>query len=309
MSILNQASDGLPSVLMALVRALRAFGPQSKDDLLALCCPPSLQDHTSGFADQKLGKATLARWTQLGLFMVADDGRIQLHPQVANMPDTGLAEVRALGHLLRTLLLSPENNEELNEPRGHRAADVTLALSWALAQDVYSLPGGAYDPIGRLEQQQFGVEEPYAFRNNTRWNGFRAWAPLLGFGWTEKDGRASLLVVDPTDAVRDALSLVFEDAHELSIDSWISRVGQALPVLDGGIYRTKVEARLDEASWRRTTQTEVSVSLSAALLGLEVDGSVRLDRRSDAPHRSLLGRAHREIKQVSHVVWKEGPHA
>ena len=36
MGILNTASDGLPSVLVALVRTLRSQGPLSRDELLAL---------------------------------------------------------------------------------------------------------------------------------------------------------------------------------------------------------------------------------------------------------------------------------
>lgn len=41
MSILNRASDGLSSVLVALWRALLAYGPMPEGDLLGLCAPPS----------------------------------------------------------------------------------------------------------------------------------------------------------------------------------------------------------------------------------------------------------------------------
>lgn len=309
MSILNLDSDGLPSVLMALVRALRFFGPQSRDDLLALCCPPSLEDNSSSFRGQKHGKSTLKTWTELGLFQEDADGRLHLQEEIATMPTERFREMRAMGTLLRTITFAPQNNQGIATEERPLSSDVSLALSWALAQDVYSLPGGTYGAIGGLENQQFGTSGPYAFQNDTRWNGFKFWAPLLGFGWIERDGGASVLVVDPTDAVRDALAQVFADMNELPIDNWVSRVGEALPVLDGGTYRTKVEARLDERAWRPTSDTEISVSLAAALLGLEADGTLKLERRSDAPHRSLLGRAHREVKQASHVVWQGGARA
>ena len=225
------------------------------------------------------------------------------------MPRQGLPEVRALGGLLRNIVLNPMNNQELNQDGGQLAADLTLALSWTLAQDIYALPGGTYASIGTLEQSQFGSSMPYAFRNDTRWNGFRAWAPLLGFGWTEKKSGGVSLVVDPTAAVRETLPQVFGDVRELPVDNWVRRAGESLPVLDGGAYRKKVEARLDESAWRPTRDTEVSVSLSAALVRLEGEGVLGLEERSDAPHRSLLGRRHRELRQVSHVVWKEAEHA
>jgi hypothetical protein len=181
-------------------------------------------------------------------------------------------------------------------------ADLTLALCWVLAQDIFVLPGGAYKYIAPLEARQFGTSEPYAFRNDTRWNGFRAWAPLLGFGWTEVAQGNPLLVVDPTPAVLDALPAVFGAMPELPIEDLLRRLADVLPVLDGGNYRNQVEARLISPAWRSTSPYEISVSLSAALKRLDNSGVIRLQARADAPKRTLLGRGHRELELVSHVV-------
>lgn len=305
MGVLNQTNDGLPSVLMALVRALRYFGPLVKDELLAVCCPPTLECHNSGFKTGFQGSQTLTRWTQLGLFIEDRDQRLTLHPDVEKLPSHGLDEVRALGPVLRSLLLAPSNNEQLNVPGGEFAADITLALSWALAQDIYAISGRSYKGVvAPLELSQFGISDPYPFRNDSRWPGFKAWAPLIGFGWLDK----SEIVIDPTVAVRQALPVVFGNHEKLAIEEFLTRVADSVPVLDGGAYRNKVEARL-ETSWRSTRDHEISVSLSMALKRLHETKEVDLKSLADAPKRTLLGRGHRELEQVSHVVKLESARA
>lgn len=295
MGILNQASDGLPSILIALLRAMRHFGPLPRAELLARCCPPALQQITSS----KLGSATLTRWTQLGLFQ-DDADLVRLHPDTPAMPTERVAELAAISKLLRRILLAPANNLEINTPEPALAGDFTLGLSWALAQDVFALPGGVHREVEKHMLPQFS-ESPIAFQNDTRWNGFRAWAPVLGFGWTEAVGGSPLLVVDPTDAVRDELPDLFSRNPELPIGDFLARLAERVPVLDGGMYRRAVEERLAPASWRATASHEVSISLSAALVRLDRAGAIRLTSRGDAPKKTLLGRSHRNMEQVSHI--------
>lgn len=307
MGILNRPSDGLPSVLFALVRTLRALGPMPEAELLAICAPAALQDHATTFEDGKQARQTLRRWRQLGLFEEID-GKITLIYEARAVDVTGLAGVFRLGGLLRKLVLNAENNAQLNAPEGELAADLTLALSWALAQDVLTMPGGAYSELNELDIRQL-PNPPSAFQNDTRWTGFKEWVPLLGFGWTESKGRGSLLVVDPSAAVRDVLPAIFKSRKELPIDEFTEAIALEIPVLDGGVYRRAVEGRLEPGTWRPTQPHEISVSLSVALQRLDVLDVFRLVARADAPKRTLLGRGFREIGQVSHVVLEGGRHA
>lgn len=297
MGILNLQSDGLPSVLVALVRALRTVGPLDREGLLELACPPTLQVHTAGFERDRHGAKTLLRWTQLGLFHERD-GKVSLHADVHGLPRGGYAELAALSGVLRRFVLSAENNVEVDGEHDSPAADFTFALSWALAQDTLALPGGAHSQIGPIETRQFGASSPYPFQNDTRWNGFRHWAPFLGFGWAENSG----LVVDPTTAVREELDSVFGQLGELPISGLIFHLSERLPVLDQGMYRRRVESRLSPASWRATADHEISVSLSVSLKRLHESGHIRLEARGDAPKRMLLGRGHRSLEAVSHVL-------
>jgi len=222
------------------------------------------------------------------------------------LPDDGYREVRALAPLLRRIVLDPTNNRDLNVPEGELAADFTLGLSWLLAQDLFAIRGGPYVHVEPLVALQFGASEPKAFRNSDRWTGFRAWAPLLGFGWTDVQGA---YVVDPTPAVRDALPEVFGTLGELATEEFLRRLAGLLPVVDGGEYREQVESRLARHAWRATERHEISVSLSTALKRLDAAQLLRLEARGDAPKRQLLGRRHRRLEQVSHVVWRGATHA
>jgi hypothetical protein len=304
MGILNRASDGLPSVLVVLVRTLRKMGPMKRDELEALVAPPSLQQVSTTFDDGKMVRQTLNRWSQIGLF-VETDGEIALTEECTAGPTDGIMGLRALGAQFRRLVLAPKNNEDLVRVEPDQAADFTRALCWVLAQDPFQLTTGNYDElVSRMEINQFR-EEPWAFHpNSTRWHGFLDWAPLLGFGWRSSlslSSRSTAFIADPTEAVADALPSVFGARAELPEADFFRELARVLPVVDGGTYRTSIEARLSENKWRPTAAHEVSPSLSLSLFRLEEAGHLVLESRSDAPHRTMLGQGFTEIKRLSHL--------
>src|SRR5881275_299649 len=135
MSILNRPSDGLLSVLLALRRALIAYGPQPETRLLELCAPNS-----DALSDPGMARRTLTRWKQFGLFVDNDnDGVIALGSMVKRIEPDDLTGLRSA--LLR-LVLAAENNPSLTSDRDgdeearaekSKASDFSLAASWALA--------------------------------------------------------------------------------------------------------------------------------------------------------------------------------
>lgn len=292
MSILNRPSDGLLSVLLALRRALIAYGPQTEARLLELCAPPSVVP--DGKPD--MARKTLTRWKQLGFFRDVD-GHVQLHPNVARIGADDIAGVRAA--VLR-LVLASENNPALTtdsgeDHEGSKASDCTRAAAWVLGQDPYSFPANYKGGVESLQATQ-GVD-PRPFTNDTRWAGFAEWAVFLGIGWNAaKVG----LVLDPAFAVRVVLHEVLDGATELPQDIFFARLAQALPVVDGGRYRTAAESQITRP-WHPSGHNQVSPCLSAALLSLEARGDLRIEARSDAPQRVLLGREGRELRPISHV--------
>ena len=292
MSILNRPSDGLLSVLLALHRGVLAYGPQSEAALLDLVAPSTVVP--DGKPD--MARKSLTRWTQLGFFS-SDDGIVTLSPAIATVAPNDADRLRAV--VLR-LVLAPENNPAFSlagddDQEGSKASDATRALAWVLAQDPYTFPSG-HKNVEQLQSSQ-GVE-PTPFVNDTRWFGFSEWATFLGAAFTS--GKFGL-VPNPSFAVRTALDEVFGTVDELAQAEFFTRLADALPVIDGGRYRAVVEAQTARP-WRTHRSNEVSPSLSAALLTLEASRVLRLEMRSDATTRVLLGRADRELRSISHVV-------
>src|SRR5882672_4140 len=292
MSILNRASDGLLSVFLALRRAVLAYGPLSDSDLLELAAPSSVVP--DGKPD--LARKTLSRWKQLGFF--ADiDGVVSLNPGVANIARDDLMGLRTA--ILR-LILAPENNpaflESDEDYDASKASDCTRAIAWTLAQDPYAFPAKYKGGVESLQDAQ-GVN-PRPFVNDTRWAGFAEWATFLCIGWSST---RSSFVPDPAVALRSTLHDVFAELTEMPQADFFGGLADALPVVDGGRYRVAVESQIAR-QWRDSRATEISPSLSAALLRLEASGELRIEARSDAPQRMLLGRGGSPLRAVSHVM-------
>ncbi len=110
-------------------------------------------------------------------------------------------------------------------------------------------------------------------------------------------------VVDPTDALRDALPEIFSSGRELSGPAFVERTAATLPVLDGGAYRTQVEGALKESAWPRPRPGLLSSSLSRAILRLDREGAITLANRSDTEGVvTLTGTDMRTWREVSHVA-------
>ena len=82
----------------------------------------------------------------------------------------------------------------------------------------------------------------------------------------------------------------------------VERAALILPVLDGGVFRKKVEAALEESSWPRLRVGRVSTSLSRAVQRLDSEGTIKLVNKSDAMGVvTLTGPASRDWRVVSHI--------
>jgi hypothetical protein len=309
MSVLNRPSSGLPNVLIVLYRCVLAHGPLPRSRLLGLCGPPA-----ATAADAKMPQKTLGTWKKLGLFEVRDDDTVRLSPALpaaARDPLTGPAR---LPDTLRQLVFRPENNANLwgrddgpdaddpDAPSGVRAADFTRGACWCLAVRP-RLPRETtvrkmWDGVDTLQQST--LEKGYtAFVNDTRWAGFAAWAPFLGFGWSSV---SQPLVVDPTQAIRHELPQVFGEDTQLTQRQFFDRLAERVPILDGGPYRQEVEAKLLAGRWERPPDGVLSESLSVALERLSAAGVLELEDRADTERRTLSGPGGRQTRTFSHVI-------
>lgn len=306
MSLLNRPSDGLLSVLLALRRAILAYGPQPEDRLVGLCAPASVVPG----AKPDMARRTLTRWRQLGFFQQDSKGRLTLSPEIATI---GADDTDGLRAALLRLILDPTNNATLIAEKGSSpeddterslGSDFTRAACWTLAQDPYRFTA-KWRSVGGVGVERLQTEQsvkPVPFVNDVRWQGFEEWAAFVGIAW--KTVEPSRLVLDPSFAIRSVLPKVFDRTRDLDQRTFLARLAQQLPILDDGQYRTLVQSGI-EKPWRSLGSNEISPCLSVALLHLEENGRIELQTRADAAQKLLLGRDGRELRPLSHIHYSQ----
>jgi hypothetical protein len=291
-TVLNRTNDGLFNVLIILVRALVRFGPQGRDQLILSCGGEYFTEENNQLSQ------TLTRWTQLGLFGT-EDGKVTLSPaHLSQLGKTADEAETRLPAIARSIALSTENNERFWDGDGAKCADLSRGMAWMLAQDVYQLDSSTKSLLVLETQQLKDSGTQKIFQNERDLPALREWMLYLGFA---RDGMQ--WVVDPTDALRDALPEIFSSGRELSGPAFVERAASTLPVLDGGSYRVLVEGALKESAWPRSRAGLVSSSLSRAILRLDREGAITLANRSDTEGVvTLTGTDMRTLREISHVA-------
>jgi hypothetical protein len=107
---------------------------------------------------------------------------------------------------------------------------------------------------------------------------------------------------NPALALSGFLEEIRGSSIELPQGVFLQRASELIPVLDGGALRNKVESTV-KTSWIMLNPSDISPSLSAALLTLEASRRIRFELRSDAPEKNLLGRGARLMRPFSHIVF------
>lgn len=298
MSLLNQSSDGIPSVLVALVRGSLTLGAVPRKKLLDCVAPRSLVD------DQAMATKTLNRWEELGLFEERDDKTRLADTYVDKLKPTQGAAT-AVAQITIEIILDERNNENFWESDKNRSADLVRATAWMLAQDVYDFQPRSHEEALTREQEQLPLEF-VIFQNNTRWTGYKAWSEFLGFGRSDLAG--GRYHIDPTKALRGMILELIPPGEEIPISDFVERLAKRAPVIDGGVYRRQVEARILPGKWSKPLDDALSSSLSRMLLRLREAHVIDLRRKSDfGKVIRLIGREGREIQSVTHVARRNAP--
>lgn len=171
-----------------------------------------------------------------------------------------------------------------------------------LAQDVHLFVPTSHSVVEKLCNDQALSDDVILLQNDTRWAGYMSWATFLGFGRSDTGKASGGFITDVTPVVRFHLQTVLPKRGEIAIGDFIGSLASAIPVLDGGSYRTEVESKLKPEKWKSPKEGELSTSLSRALLRLRESGDIRFESRSDAGGQmKLIGRDGRVVESVTHV--------
>lgn len=269
-----------PSGIVTILRYLAAQRAQQDvmQRLLDTVAPPSLKGDPQSDVRRNLRAAT-----ELGLIR-RDGDKVTLTESARAAVAGGQSEVVKL---LRARVFDDSlNTAPWRSQVGAR--DLTNALSWYLTMrpsdapiQMESGPRSAEQlqlkDFGPRQEEDGGKSSNWPINNNNRWGPFRRWACSLGFAWVNPNGH---LVPDPTAAIRDSLPELFEGVSELTAQDFVKKLGEAVPVLDGGRYREFVTS-----NWERppTEERGLTVPLSDALERLVGEQAIAVYDRADAP--------------------------
>lgn len=297
MSLLNLPQAGTRTVLIVIYRLLLQQKKSiNREELVDLCAPKTV-------IDQKTVNITLNTWVELGLFEEIE-GRISISE---NIPKNE-RDQKCLSRHVRERVLASCNNEKFWEVEKSKSADFSRAISWLYAQDVYQVElkrwegeDGALDLI----KDQVVENDSLLGKNDTRWNGLKHWLSYLGFGWIYKN----VVIIDPSVAIRESLTSIFAHKETISADQFKVALSEKIPILDGGLYRAKVEETLGMGkgpkAWKGQPPGQLSTSLSRGLYSLIKSGDILTEDRSDSSERVILtGREGNGINKISHFTFK-----
>ena len=115
--------------------------------------------------------------------------------------------------------------------------------------------------------------------NDTKLPQYLRWYLYAGMGWRDPYKR---FVLDPTERVRRALTVIFDDAQQLDAAAFMSSLAQACPELDGGALFMDTAIDLNNTGDRVCTR-----ALAITLRNLHDEGVIQLSCPKDNAGWSL----------------------
>lgn len=224
MEYLNPSpAAALPQAMWLVYSAAMERPGSDSESLLDLVVPTAMRPHTP--SDGSHVKRALSALLKLGL--IAGQDGVLAAEKVAG-PQEFLRQLR------HRIVQPPEKFG----PDFDGADDIRRGLIWLMRQS----PAQALDYAEDVEQKENADAEKKVFVNPGRWNTFRMWCDVLGFGQTALDVMAkekagSRIVPNPSRAVVDAISHPFGEAlprgEQLPIGRLVNFLREELPVLPG----------------------------------------------------------------------------
>lgn len=251
------------------------------------------EDGVGKTSKTSLSGAVLSEMEKLKLIKKSRE-RVALLPDIWALSPRDGDWQKTLKPLLFERLTSYENADSYGQP------DLPGSISWLLSQDpVAPLPwaGGAHvkriiSQLGENDSLQTDIG------NNARYQNLVYWSRYLGFAERISMKGTPLVVSDPTEALSLCLPAVFKDVEEMPIEPFIKKLAEICPVLDGGVARQQLQARM--SSQFQVKENHLSCSTSLALFRLHRRSVLSLRAVSDA--KTYVLECGETAQRVSHVA-------
>lgn len=236
----------------------RNDGKFSIDEITALCCPKNLlnrKDHAKRFPEN------LRFWmkSEHQLWYESSEKKLTLSLLTKNSDPLPSDIANVTNKALFTKIVENIFDQETHDTKGF-----FRFLTCIIASDRFVFPVDKKIDVSMLDNFFSELLPQYVPPNNSEKSTLIEYAHFLGFIEKQENG----YLLDPTRAIVGELSDIYHETNLLSINQFITQLGQKLPILDGGVYREEVEMAMSDNGWKKYTDNYVSKSLSHALFRL-----------------------------------------
>ncbi|ANI32652.1 hypothetical protein AA098_03695 [Pseudomonas sp. JY-Q] len=266
MSMVNNANPGSSLILLNLIdRVLvRKEKPVARAELVETLRPDFLPESETG---AKRFESNLDFWLEEGLWVQNSEDMILLPLQSGDQ--------RLPSRVLELIIKNTVNEPDSAILDGVRCEPFIRAMTCLLAQRSYTFMGGDVLSTANAAEAINSHLPGRGLNESNELSTFVSYGDFLGF--LEPFGKG--YVVDPTLAIKPYLERIFEGKRVLSVRVFIERLGNYLPLLDGGRYRRLLEPYMED--WQPDASHEISAALSHALVRMESLFLLRLEKSSD----------------------------
>ncbi|MBP0496277.1 protein DpdG [Roseomonas indoligenes] len=274
MSVISTV-EATPSRLRIMFEYLEGRAGDERERLLALLAPRSLPTRSAD-GESSVAPNALDEALRLGL-LVRDGEKIAAAGKLDPARRRRQGEREAFAALVERLLLDPA------APGAGSQRSFACAVSWLLTRSPGAPLEFSANQLLRL-REDLGEDDDYELTSNLRWQNFCYWARYLGYCGFVGVGGKTLVIPDPTAAVRRHLADMLPDRGEMRIGEVLVGLATRCPVLEEGAIRREVEGRFLRLP---REPSRLSQATSLALRRLQDGGLISMRALADAEARVL----------------------
>lgn len=253
-------SQAVPARVEVLIGMMRLFPDGlNREKIYRLLIPESLSDKLES------AKATLKACVELDV-LVEDAGKLKLADKYLKVDD-------------KEVILSAFDDKILCDQEVEKYFALFFSYHLGLNKRVYEFSNYKKQQwADTFNKQVYDGKLPSNPFNETKVTGLYRWYDYIGLGWFDPNGN---FTTNPYERLKRSLNKIFGKSKKLDADSFIKKLGEVCPELDGGKLFLKANPRWEESSKHCT------LGLSHALIELHEDRIIRLECPADSSGWSL----------------------